>query len=108
MAGTGATVRTSKKILQQISMTKSQDKIAIITGGSRGLGRSTVLSLAKRGVDSIFTYRSNQSEAENVTELVADNKLSHDRRNVPGFDRRNQAQHTIALLTDDDARFANS
>jgi hypothetical protein len=72
MAGTGATVRTSKKILQQISMTKSQDKIAIITGGSRGLGRSTVLSLAKRGVDSIFTYRSNQSEAENVTELVVD------------------------------------
>jgi NAD(P)-dependent dehydrogenase (short-subunit alcohol dehydrogenase family) len=31
-------------------------EIAIVTGGSRGLGRSTVLSLARRGVDSIFTY----------------------------------------------------
>jgi NAD(P)-dependent dehydrogenase (short-subunit alcohol dehydrogenase family) len=35
-------------------------KIAIVTGGSRGLGRNTVLSLAKHGVDSIFTYNSNR------------------------------------------------
>ena len=46
-------------------------KIALITGGSRGLGRSTVLSLAERGVDSIFTYHSNQAEAEKVVALVA-------------------------------------
>jgi NAD(P)-dependent dehydrogenase (short-subunit alcohol dehydrogenase family) len=48
------------------------NKIAVITGGSRGLGRSTVLSLARRGVDSIFTYNSNRSEAEKVTGLVAE------------------------------------
>ncbi|HWB60253.1 MAG TPA: SDR family oxidoreductase [Chthoniobacteraceae bacterium] len=42
------------------------NKIAIITGGSRGLGRNTVLSLAKRGVSSIFTYHSNEAEAGNV------------------------------------------
>jgi NAD(P)-dependent dehydrogenase (short-subunit alcohol dehydrogenase family) len=45
-------------------------KIAIVTGGSRGLGRSTVLSLAKRGVTSIFTYNSNRAEAEKVTALA--------------------------------------
>lgn len=44
--------------------------IAIVTGGSRGLGRSTVLSLAKRGVRSIFTYRSNRAEAEKVAGLA--------------------------------------
>jgi NAD(P)-dependent dehydrogenase (short-subunit alcohol dehydrogenase family) len=44
--------------------------IAIVTGGSRGLGRSTVLSLAKRGVHSIFTYQSNRAEAEKVTVLA--------------------------------------
>jgi NAD(P)-dependent dehydrogenase (short-subunit alcohol dehydrogenase family) len=65
--------------------------IAIITGGSRGLGRSTVLSLAKRGIDSIFTYQSNQSEAEKVTELVADSgrraiALQLDTGNVKTFD----------------------
>lgn len=40
------------------------DKVAIITGGSRGLGRNTALNLAQRGVDVIFTYHSNQTEAE--------------------------------------------
>jgi NAD(P)-dependent dehydrogenase (short-subunit alcohol dehydrogenase family) len=39
-------------------------KIAIVTGGSRGLGRNVVLSLARSGVDSIFTYHSNLAEAE--------------------------------------------
>jgi NAD(P)-dependent dehydrogenase (short-subunit alcohol dehydrogenase family) len=48
------------------------DKIAIVTGGSRGLGRSTVLSLARRGVDSIFTYHANRAEAEKVVGLVAE------------------------------------
>ena len=46
-------------------------QIAIVTGGSRGLGRSTVLSLAKRGIDSIFTYNSNRAEADKVTALAA-------------------------------------
>ncbi len=50
----------------------STTRIAIVTGGSRGLGRSTVLSLARRGVDSIFTYHSNRAEAEKVVGLVAD------------------------------------
>ena len=49
----------------------SNAKVAIITGGSRGLGRNTVLSLAERGVDSIFTYHTNQAEANNVVDLVA-------------------------------------
>jgi NAD(P)-dependent dehydrogenase (short-subunit alcohol dehydrogenase family) len=53
-------------------MPTSSQRIALITGGSRGLGRSTVLSLAKRGVDSIFTYHSNQAEAERVVRLVAE------------------------------------
>jgi NAD(P)-dependent dehydrogenase (short-subunit alcohol dehydrogenase family) len=46
------------------------NKIAIVTGGSRGIGRSTVLKLARWGVDSIFTYNSNRAEAEKVVELV--------------------------------------
>lgn len=47
-------------------------KIAIVTGGSRGLGRNTVLSLARRGVASIFTYNSNQAEADKVVGAVGD------------------------------------
>lgn len=47
-----------------------EGKIAIITGGSRGLGRNTVLHLASRGVRSIFTYHSNQAEADKVVAAV--------------------------------------
>ena len=50
--------------------TVSPAKIAVVTGGSRGLGRNTVLSLAERGVHSIFTYNSNRAEADKVVALV--------------------------------------
>jgi NAD(P)-dependent dehydrogenase (short-subunit alcohol dehydrogenase family) len=50
----------------------SDSKIAIVTGGSRGIGRETVLSLAKRGVRSIFTYNSNRAEADKVAALAAE------------------------------------
>ncbi|UHG94153.1 SDR family NAD(P)-dependent oxidoreductase [Spirosoma oryzicola] len=39
-------------------------KIALITGGSRGIGKNIALTLAQKGVDILLTYRSNQREAE--------------------------------------------
>jgi NAD(P)-dependent dehydrogenase (short-subunit alcohol dehydrogenase family) len=45
-------------------------KIAIITGGSRGIGRNTVISLAERGVDSILTYNARRDAAEEVVAAV--------------------------------------
>ena len=46
-------------------------KIAVVTGGSRGLGRNTALHLARRGVDIILTYRSQRTEAEQVVAEIA-------------------------------------
>ncbi|MCJ7843681.1 SDR family NAD(P)-dependent oxidoreductase, partial [Lederbergia sp. NSJ-179] len=54
----------------EYTMTQTNQKIAIVTGGSRGIGKSTVLTLASHGVDSIFTYRSNQEEAEKVVSQI--------------------------------------
>jgi NAD(P)-dependent dehydrogenase (short-subunit alcohol dehydrogenase family) len=45
-------------------------KIAIVTGSSRGLGKSTALNLAKKGVDVIVTYNSNAEEANNVVAQI--------------------------------------
>jgi NAD(P)-dependent dehydrogenase (short-subunit alcohol dehydrogenase family) len=46
------------------------NRIALITGASRGLGRSMALHLAERGIDVVGTYRSGASEARAlVTDL---------------------------------------
>jgi len=45
-------------------------RIAIITGGSRGLGKSMSLRLAEKGHDVIFTYNSKKAEAEDVVAQI--------------------------------------
>ncbi len=45
-------------------------KIAIVTGASRGLGRNTAMSIARRGSDVIITYRSGESEARDVVKQI--------------------------------------
>ncbi len=39
------------------------NKIALVTGASRGLGRNTAIALARKGVDVVGTYHSNKAEA---------------------------------------------
>jgi NAD(P)-dependent dehydrogenase (short-subunit alcohol dehydrogenase family) len=39
-----------------------QTKIALVTGGSRGLGKDMALSLARKGLDVIITYRSQKKK----------------------------------------------
>ena len=46
-------------------------KINIITGGSRGLGRSMAQHLADKGLDSIITYHTKKTEAEAVVKEIA-------------------------------------
>lgn len=44
--------------------------IALITGGSRGLGRSAALHLARNGVGIVLTYQSNAAAAEEVVAAI--------------------------------------
>ena len=66
-------------------------KIAIVTGGSRGIGRSTVESLARRGVHTIFTYHTHGTDADAIVAAVNDAgaeavALQLDAGNVASFD----------------------
>ena len=72
-------------------MTSTTPKITLITGGSRGLGRNTAVSLARRGGDVILTYHSRRDEAQAVVgEIEALGRkavaLQLDAGQVTGFD----------------------
>ncbi|WPP49081.1 SDR family oxidoreductase [Catalinimonas niigatensis] len=47
-------------------MTATRNKVALVTGGSRGLGENMAISLAHKGIDVVLTYNSNKDKAEKV------------------------------------------
>jgi len=49
---------------------ETQNKIALITGGSRGLGKNAALKLASKGISVILTYQSKKEEAEEVVREI--------------------------------------
>lgn len=49
---------------------EQKSKIALVTGGSRGLGRDMALNLAKKGLDVIITYNSRVEDARQVVAQV--------------------------------------
>lgn len=51
---------------QRSAIADARSRIALITGGSRGLGKNTALHLARNRVDVILTYRTGKAEAQAV------------------------------------------
>lgn len=49
---------------------EKRNKIALITGGSRGLGKNMALSIARKGLDVIITYNANKEAADEVVAQV--------------------------------------
>lgn len=48
----------------------SKNKIALVTGGSRGLGKDMSIALAKKGIDVVFTYNTNEEAANEVVAAI--------------------------------------
>jgi NAD(P)-dependent dehydrogenase (short-subunit alcohol dehydrogenase family) len=48
----------------------TQSKIALVTGGSRGLGRDMAINIAKKGIDVVLTYHSKKDKADEVVEEI--------------------------------------
>ncbi len=51
-------------------MSDHQNKVAIVTGGSRGIGRACVVALAEAGFDIAFSFVSNKAAASDVENTV--------------------------------------
>jgi NAD(P)-dependent dehydrogenase (short-subunit alcohol dehydrogenase family) len=66
-------------------------KTALVTGGSRGLGKNMALAIAERGIDVVLTYNSSKDEAEKVVSEIQSLgrkavAFQLDTRNVSSFD----------------------
>src|SRR5439155_20308464 len=48
----------------------AKTKIALVTGGSRGLGKNMAIKIAAKGIDVILTYRSNEDEANKTVKEI--------------------------------------
>lgn len=69
----------------------TQRKIAIVTGGSRGIGRDIAINIAQKGLDIVITYHTNQAAAEEVVaEIEKTGSTAHalqlDSSNTKNFD----------------------
>ncbi|MDY7039606.1 MAG: 3-oxoacyl-[acyl-carrier-protein] reductase [Chloroflexota bacterium] len=51
-------------------MTDLRDKVAVVTGSSRGIGRAIALELARRGAKVVVNYRHNEAAAREVVERI--------------------------------------
>lgn len=51
---------------------KLENKVAIITGSSRGIGRATALAFAEEGANVVINYAQSENQAENVKKQLLD------------------------------------
>ena len=78
-----------------------KNKIALVTGGSRGLGRNMALSIAKKGLDIVLTYNNNKEKANEVIKEIErlEQKAIAIQLNVTDFEKFKEffddVQHSI-------------
>ncbi len=80
-----------------------KDKVAIVTGASRGIGREIAISMAKEGAKVVVNYLNNDEKAEQVVKYIKDNggtaiaiKADVSRRN----DIKSMVESTIEIFGD--------
>jgi 3-oxoacyl-[acyl-carrier protein] reductase len=76
-----------------------QDQIALVTGGSRGIGRAVVLALGRLGAHVIINYRGNHTAAQGTLEEL---EKRGGRGELSQFDvsDENQIEHAIKKIVD--------
>ena len=48
-----------------------KDKVVLVTGSSRGIGRAIAVKFAKEGANVVINYKSSTKEAEIITEIIS-------------------------------------
>ena len=55
-------------------MNELAEKVAIVTGSSRGIGRAITKKLAQNGAQVVVTYHSSQDKAQEIVEQIKANR----------------------------------
>src|SRR3990167_8080977 len=55
---------------------KLKNKVALITGSSRGIGKATALLFAREGSKIVVNYKSSKKEAENIVKKIGKNAFA--------------------------------
>lgn len=71
-------------------------KFALVTGGSRGIGRAICITLAEMGYNILINYQSNEAEANNTLALVKEKGVSGE---IMKFNVSNQDEVNAVLGT---------
>jgi 3-oxoacyl-[acyl-carrier protein] reductase len=56
--------------MPELASLSLENRVAVITGASRGIGRAISLELAKNGAKIVLNYHQSKNEADNVAELI--------------------------------------
>src|SRR5207247_5397758 len=77
-SGLQSEAKPSKLVTRMTASRRSMNnKVAIVTGGSNGIGKSTALELAKRGTEVILTYNSDKKGAGSVVQDIKQQSTVH-------------------------------
>jgi NAD(P)-dependent dehydrogenase (short-subunit alcohol dehydrogenase family) len=61
---------SEERAMPAVNNAVSRAKVALVTGGSRGIGKAIALALAKAGIGVVLTYHSNKTEGDRVVEEI--------------------------------------
>ncbi|HXW60381.1 MAG TPA: SDR family NAD(P)-dependent oxidoreductase, partial [Myxococcota bacterium] len=77
-----------------------ENKIALVTGASRGIGRAIAIDLAHRGARVVVNFSSNEAEAKKTVELMGKNGQGS---RIMRFDVANdeEVQNAISNINDE-------
>ncbi len=84
-------------------MGESMERVALVTGGDRGIGRAISLALAKRGYSVAINYRKNEDKAEETKKMI---DKSGDRAITIKFDvsKREEVREGVKRIIDEFGR----